>query len=183
MPPVGLGASTRPIAGDVPAASRNFARRDRKVHRAHRALCRLDLPCRRAGSTDLSRSAQVRDRQPPSLPWSVCADSRIKWGAAGASNYAGEFHLDITPSIPNPGCPKGGVLVPDKAQQAWTPSNPKGYKTLFLEWNGPRSCRRCGSEGPWWRRTARGPSSSPIRNRSVQGHTAPQRATRESPRI
>jgi hypothetical protein len=48
-------------------------------------------------------------------------------------NYAGEFHLDITPSIPNPGCPKGGVLVPDKAQRAWTPSNPKGYKTLFLE--------------------------------------------------
>jgi hypothetical protein len=48
-------------------------------------------------------------------------------------NYAGEFHLDITPSIPNPGCPKGGVLVPDKALRLWTPSNPKGYKTLFLE--------------------------------------------------
>jgi hypothetical protein len=48
-------------------------------------------------------------------------------------NYAGEFHLDITPSIPNPGCPKGGVLVPDKTQRAWTPSNPKGYKALFLE--------------------------------------------------
>src|ERR1035437_5047647 len=35
-------------------------------------------------------------------------------------NYAGEFHLDITPSIPNPGCPKGGVLVPDKTLKAWT---------------------------------------------------------------
>ena len=48
-------------------------------------------------------------------------------------NYTGEFHLDITPSIPNPECPKGGVLVPDKELRSWTPSNPKGYKTLFLE--------------------------------------------------
>jgi hypothetical protein len=48
-------------------------------------------------------------------------------------NYSGEFHLDITPSIPNPGCPKGGVLVPDKAMRAWSASNPKGYKALFLE--------------------------------------------------
>lgn len=45
--------------------------------------------------------------------------------------YANEFHLDITPSIPNPACMQGGELVPDKLVQAWKPTNPKGYRTLF----------------------------------------------------
>jgi len=47
--------------------------------------------------------------------------------------YAGEFHMDITPSIPNPTCPNGGELVPDKALKAWKSSNPKGYRDLFEE--------------------------------------------------
>jgi hypothetical protein len=46
-------------------------------------------------------------------------------------NYANEFHLDITPSIPNPACNAGGELVPDKALKQWTASNPKGYRSLF----------------------------------------------------
>lgn len=46
-------------------------------------------------------------------------------------NYANEFHMDITPSIPNPLCSQGGELVPDKTLREWTPSNPKGYKRLF----------------------------------------------------
>jgi hypothetical protein len=46
-------------------------------------------------------------------------------------NYANEFHMDITPSVPNPNCVHGGELVPDKALLKWTPSNPKGYKRLF----------------------------------------------------
>lgn len=46
-------------------------------------------------------------------------------------NYANEFHLDITPSIPNPDCPLGGELVPDKTLKEWKASNPKGYKYLF----------------------------------------------------
>lgn len=46
-------------------------------------------------------------------------------------NYANEFHLDITPSIPNPGCRFGGELVPDKTLKDWKASNPKGYKRLF----------------------------------------------------
>ena len=45
--------------------------------------------------------------------------------------YANEFHLDITPSIPNPSCTQGGELVPDKLVQAWKPTNPKGYRSLF----------------------------------------------------
>jgi hypothetical protein len=48
-------------------------------------------------------------------------------------NYANEFHLDITPSIPNPTCQHGGELVPDKTLRDWSASNPRGYKVLFLE--------------------------------------------------
>lgn len=48
-------------------------------------------------------------------------------------SYANEFHLDITPSIPNPGCRSGGELVPDKTLKTWKASNPKGYKRLFEE--------------------------------------------------
>ncbi|KDU94475.1 hypothetical protein GLUCORHAEAF1_13720 [Komagataeibacter rhaeticus AF1] len=46
-------------------------------------------------------------------------------------NYADEFHLDITPSIPNANCANGGELVPDKALSTWKPSNPKGYRDAF----------------------------------------------------
>jgi hypothetical protein len=46
-------------------------------------------------------------------------------------NYAGEFHMDITPSVPNPACPLGGELVPDKELRRWKPTNPIGYRELF----------------------------------------------------
>jgi hypothetical protein len=46
-------------------------------------------------------------------------------------DYANEFHLDITPSIPNPECRLGGELVPDKALKAWKASNPIGYRRKF----------------------------------------------------
>jgi hypothetical protein len=48
-------------------------------------------------------------------------------------SYANEFHMDITPSIPNPNCRFGGELVPDKTLKIWKASNPKGYKRLFEE--------------------------------------------------
>jgi hypothetical protein len=48
-------------------------------------------------------------------------------------SYANEFHLDITPSIPNPACLSGGELVPDKTLKMWKPSNPRGYNRLFEE--------------------------------------------------
>lgn len=47
-------------------------------------------------------------------------------------NYAGEFHQDITPSIPNPDCNNGGELVPDKALRCWKATNPKGYRDAFM---------------------------------------------------
>jgi hypothetical protein len=46
-------------------------------------------------------------------------------------NYANEFHLDITPSIPNGDCANGGELVPDKALRCWKSTNPKGYREAF----------------------------------------------------
>jgi len=46
-------------------------------------------------------------------------------------NYANEFHLDITPSIPNILCSNRGELVPDKRRNAWKASNPKGYQRQF----------------------------------------------------
>lgn len=46
-------------------------------------------------------------------------------------NYANEFHMDITPSIPNPTCGMGGELVPDKTLKTWKPSNSQGYRAKF----------------------------------------------------
>jgi len=46
-------------------------------------------------------------------------------------DYANEFHLDITPSIPNPACANDGELVPDRELRDWKPSNPRGYKAAF----------------------------------------------------
>lgn len=46
-------------------------------------------------------------------------------------NYANEFHMDITPSVPNPNCGFGGELVPDRTLQVWKPTNPQGYRAFF----------------------------------------------------
>ncbi|MCK1309869.1 MULTISPECIES: nucleotidyltransferase [unclassified Bradyrhizobium] len=46
-------------------------------------------------------------------------------------NYERAFHLDISPTILNPRCSKGGELVPDKSVKTWKPTNPLGYKALF----------------------------------------------------
>ena len=48
-------------------------------------------------------------------------------------DYAGDFHLDITPSVPNLACSNGGELVPDRALKCWKPSNPRGYLRWFRE--------------------------------------------------
>jgi len=46
-------------------------------------------------------------------------------------NYAREFHLDISPTVPNRSCVNGGELVPDKTLREWKPTNPKGYRKIF----------------------------------------------------
>lgn len=46
-------------------------------------------------------------------------------------DYAGEFHLDISATIPNAKCVNGGELVTDKQLQSWHPTNPRAYRALF----------------------------------------------------
>ncbi|OXT01637.1 nucleotidyltransferase [Notoacmeibacter marinus] len=46
-------------------------------------------------------------------------------------NYAGQYHLDISPTITNFTCDNGGELVPDKKLEEWKPTNPRGYRRLF----------------------------------------------------
>ena len=48
-------------------------------------------------------------------------------------DYADEFHLDITPGIPdqNHANEYGAVSVPDKKLKEWKASNPKGYAQYF----------------------------------------------------
>ena len=46
-------------------------------------------------------------------------------------DYAGQFHMDILPAIPD--ATKGNccLLVPDSDLKEWSPSNPKGYADWF----------------------------------------------------
>lgn len=55
----------------------------------------------------------------------------VEKGRCWRLEYAGLFHLDKTPAIPNPACPNGGLLVPDKALKVWKPTNPSGYQARF----------------------------------------------------
>ena len=47
--------------------------------------------------------------------------------------YAGEFHMDIIPGIPDPKGRTGtALLVPDKELSCWKETDPKGYAEWFL---------------------------------------------------
>jgi len=46
-------------------------------------------------------------------------------------DYAGDFHLDISPTIANPSCSNGGELVPDRKLKTWHPTNPRSYRGVF----------------------------------------------------
>ena len=46
-------------------------------------------------------------------------------------DYAGEFHLDISPTIANPRCYNGCELVPDRKMRNWHATNPRAYCALF----------------------------------------------------
>ena len=46
-------------------------------------------------------------------------------------NYAGQFHLDITPACPNPYKGTPHLLVPDRNLQSWKSSNPRGFAHWF----------------------------------------------------
>jgi hypothetical protein len=48
-------------------------------------------------------------------------------------NYAGEFHMDILPAIPNYNTGNNVILIPDKELSYWHPSNPKRYAAWFKD--------------------------------------------------
>ena len=51
--------------------------------------------------------------------------------------YAGEFHMDIIPGIPDPqGQTATALLVPDKELRGWKETDPKGYAAMVS-----RSCQ------------------------------------------
>jgi len=47
-------------------------------------------------------------------------------------NYAGDFHLDISPTIANPNCMNGGELVPDRKLRDWHATNPRAYRAPII---------------------------------------------------
>jgi len=48
-------------------------------------------------------------------------------------HYAGAFHMDILPAIPDYEKLKDSIWVTDKKLREWQPSNPKGYARWFRE--------------------------------------------------
>ena len=46
-------------------------------------------------------------------------------------NYAGDIHLDVLPAQPRRWITDTGLLVPDRALQDWSPSDPKGFIAWF----------------------------------------------------
>lgn len=89
-------------------------------------LCRFTAFAGRLGPADLKRVLGDRIRENRTyLP--ILHEMLRCWRL----DYAGEFHMDITPSIPNPACPHGGELIPDRKLRAWKPTNPSGYLKLF----------------------------------------------------
>jgi len=46
-------------------------------------------------------------------------------------NYAGDFHMDILPGIPDVSKGNDSILVPDRELSRWKASNPKGYSKWF----------------------------------------------------
>jgi hypothetical protein len=58
---------------------------------------------------------------------SILAEKKRCWRL----DYSGDFHLDISPTIINPGCPNDGELVPDRKLRSWHATNPRAYRALF----------------------------------------------------
>lgn len=47
-------------------------------------------------------------------------------------NYAGEFHMDILPAVPDVAAVEpGAILVPDRQLRTWSASNPRGFRQWF----------------------------------------------------
>jgi Second Messenger Oligonucleotide or Dinucleotide Synthetase domain len=89
------------------------------------------LPSLGTGSNPAAVKALIGDRlKAHSAYASMLEEKQRCWRLC----YANEFHLDITPSIPNPACGNGGELVPDRTLATWKHTNPKGYVARFEQY-------------------------------------------------
>ena len=93
----------------------------------------LDLMCQlliqsSANPVEVKRIVGERLRAHGTYKRTLCEKNRC-WRLI----YAGEFHMDIIPGIPDPrGQPPTALLVPDKALRCWKETDPKGYAAWFL---------------------------------------------------
>jgi hypothetical protein len=90
----------------------------------------LDLVCQatRGDMSAMDLYAAVRDRLAKHATYGRMLKEKKR---CICLEYAGEFHLDIVPAVPD--ATRGGtcILVPDKDLEHWTPSNPLGYVGWF----------------------------------------------------
>lgn len=92
----------------------------------------VDMVCELSRSTDGLEPAQVKsligDRFKQHAGY---ADRLVEKNRCWRIVYAGDFHLDIIPAIPDHQRGTSAILVPDRLLRDWSPSNPKGYAEWF----------------------------------------------------
>lgn len=95
----------------------------------------VDLLCRLAGVSPSVQPAAIKEIVGERMrEHARYADMLEEKQRCWRLNYTGQFHLDITPVIPNPSCDNGGELVPDKKLRKWKPTNPRGYRERFEQY-------------------------------------------------
>lgn len=90
----------------------------------------LDLVCqvRRSDITAMDLYDGVRDRLAEHETYRKMLKEKKR---CVCLEYAGEFHLDIVPAVPDSAREGTCILVPDTDLEHWTPSNPLGYVDWF----------------------------------------------------
>src|SRR5262245_24093022 len=91
----------------------------------------LDLVCLMQIDSNIHPDAVyrlVRDRLAAHATYKSLLDTKPR---CLRLNYAGQFHLDIIPAIPDKSRRGTGVLIPARDLGAWKDSDPKAYITWF----------------------------------------------------
>ncbi len=127
-----LGSSDQPLLKLIDVYVHGSAGLGTTVRPLNREDFDVDLICRlllfAAGRPPGELKKLVGDRLRENARYAAMLEEKKRcWRL----NYAREYHLDISPTIINPDCDKGGELVPDKKLREFKPTNPKGYKVLF----------------------------------------------------
>lgn len=127
-----LSGSTVPVLRNIRVYAHGSAGLGTSVKPLRREDFDVDLICLVLGFTADRSPAELKrligDRLRENARYAVMLEEKKRcWRL----NYEREFHLDISPTILNLECTKGGELVPDRKLRDWHPTNPSGYKALF----------------------------------------------------